>query len=125
MTRFTRLFPIPNRGQLTMPHRVIPLVGGFNAHRQGFVLGRAFEPHIQTNARNAQHPRELAFVDRTARSRQRARQLHFVLFAQFPRSPRDFFSSSFCTVRSPIILLSSSGDSPGSYPWALARLLGS
>src|SRR6266568_3884177 len=108
-----------------MAHRVVLLMGGFDADRQRLVLLGTLQMDVQTTARNAQHSRQLAFLDRTAGSTQRARQFHPLLFAHLPSSPRDFFSSSFCTVRSPISFFSSSGDSPGSYPCALARLPGS
>jgi hypothetical protein len=39
--------------------------------------------HVQATAGNAQHPRQPAFVDRTAASTQRARQLHFVRLARY------------------------------------------
>ena len=96
-----------------MAHRIIFLMGGFNTHRQGFILLGTFELEVETTARNPQRPRHLAFIDRTAGSTQRARQLHFLLFAQLPNSLRDFFRMSFCMVSSPISFLRSSGDSPG------------
>ena len=101
-----------------MAHGIVFLLSGFNAHRQGFVGFGPLALHRQAATGNAPRPGQLAFVDRTAGSAQRARQLHFVLLAQLPNSPRDFFSMAFCTVSSPISFLRSSGDSPGSYPRA-------
>src|SRR5260221_53557 len=113
------------RGQFAMAHGIVFLMRCLNAHRQGFIGSGTLALHVQAAASNAQHPGELAFVDRTVGSTQRARQFHFVLLAHFPNSPRDFFRMSFCTVSSPISFLRSSGDSPGSYPCALLRLVGS
>src|SRR5579872_4856031 len=97
-----------------MAHGIVFLMGGFDAHRQSFIGFEALTLHVQAAAGNARHLRQLTFVDRTAGSTQRARQLDFLLLAHFPSSPRDFFRMSFWTVSSPISFLRSSGDSPGS-----------
>src|SRR5579875_1943070 len=110
------------RRHFPMPHGIVFLLGLFNAHGQGFIQFWTLRLHIKTAAGNAQDTGHLALVHRTVRSTQRAGQLHFVLFAHFPNSPRDFFRISFWTVSSPISFLRSSGDSPGSYPCALRRL---
>ena len=58
-----------------MAHRIIFFMSGFNGHRQGFILLRAFELEVDTRAYNPQGPCHLAIIDRTTGSTQRARQL--------------------------------------------------
>ena len=64
-----------------MTHRIVFLMGGFNAYCQGFVGFGKLALHVQAAAGNAQHSGELAFIERTAGSTQRARQLDFLLLA--------------------------------------------
>ena len=72
----------------------------------------------------AERPRNLAFGVGAIGRHQMSRQFHLLCCFQLPNNPCTFFRISFCTVNSPMILLRSSGDSPGAYPWACALAFG-
>jgi hypothetical protein len=64
--------------KLAMTHRIILLVQFFNAHRQLLIHFRTLGMRVQATASNAQRAGQLAFVDRTVGSAQRARQFHLL-----------------------------------------------
>jgi hypothetical protein len=101
------------RRQLAMAQRVVTFVLGLNRHGNRLILPGLFGAHVVTGSCKTQGTCHLALAVGTIGRDELRGQFHLLCRFYLPNSPCTFFRISFCTVNSPMILLRSSGDSPG------------
>src|SRR5438067_11417032 len=104
-----------------MTHRIILFMPLFNRRGYLFIFAGLLSFEIEGSSGKAQRSRHLAFRIGAMRPTQLVRQFDLLCRGYFLSSPEAFFRISFCTVKSPIIFVTTQppreAGGEGNRPW--------